>query len=71
MGKRFVLFIGLLVCVFFLFGSNVFALSFNVLTYDVGLQPDSAAVGTPDHTHARWLAGMSPSCSDRGAAAWG
>ncbi len=45
MGKRFVLFIGFLVYVFFLFESNVFALSFTVLTYDVGLQPDSVAVG--------------------------
>ena len=45
MGKKFVLCIGLLVYVFFLFESNVFALSFNVVAYDVGLQPDSVAVG--------------------------
>lgn len=30
---------------FFLFEANVFALSFKVVTYDVGLQPQSVAVG--------------------------
>jgi hypothetical protein len=45
MGKRVLLFIGLLICGFFLFESNVFALTFNVLTYDVGSLPDSVTVG--------------------------
>jgi hypothetical protein len=45
MAKRFVLFIGFLACVFFLSGSDVFALSFNVVPYNVGSQPDSIVVG--------------------------
>ena len=45
MGKKVQLFIGLLIYVFFLFESNVFALTFSVLAYDVGSQPDSVALG--------------------------
>jgi hypothetical protein len=48
MAKRFVLFIGFFAYVLFLCETDVFALSFNIITYDVGLQPQSVAVGDFD-----------------------
>jgi len=48
MAKRFLLFVGIFTYVFFLLELAVFALSLNMVPYNVGSQPESVLVGDFD-----------------------